>query len=174
MAISEGSLGYKQKGLWWHADSRLHCLYQSSQALSMLHHSGRVDHEHRAYDPIERTSMLSLPWTRHESHSHQQPVNARQLLRTSLQTAWIWYVASLLWNSSVGKLVTSDDETHACTQVLKSDLRQQQQETESVQQALGRATSHAEAVAEELQEAQSRCSKHEQGIAKHKQRWALQ
>lgn len=66
--------------------------------------------------------------------------------------------------------MTCDDEPHASTQVLKSDLRQQQQDTESVQQALGRATSHAEAVAEELQEAQSRCSKHEQGIAKHKQR----
>ncbi|KAK9841390.1 hypothetical protein WJX74_005005 [Apatococcus lobatus] len=55
-------------------------------------------------------------------------------------------------------------------EVLKNELRQQQQETESVQQALGRAASHAETVAEELQESQSRCSKHEQGIARHKQR----
>ena len=55
-------------------------------------------------------------------------------------------------------------------QVLKSELRQQQQEAESLQQALVRATSHAEASAEELHEAQSKCSKLEQNAARQKQR----
>lgn len=54
--------------------------------------------------------------------------------------------------------------------MLKSELRQQQQEAESLQQALGRATSHAETSAEEVQEAHSKCSKLEQNAARHKQR----